>query len=1446
MRSMKNAVIILIMLAMISSSSVTIFISANAEWNNVMGDYGKIVVINGIKYTTHPIIRINSDAEFAQMAQQEGWPGDGSVNNPYIISGYDIDAQGGKYAIYMGNTTVYFIVENCYLHNATYPYSSSPGVGIKFYRVTHGIIRNNTFNNNNMYDITLIKSNENVISNNDLKDNLEGGIYLSSSNNNLIESNNITSNAWGWFGPAGIYIYNSFNNTICNNYVADECTGIDVYYSSDNLVKNNIIKHCTYGISIGSKSVRNTFYSNRIVDNGISMWGDKQVFTTQEIPINNTVNGKPIYYYKNANMNNASVPTDAGEVILGNVTYLKIENLHINNTDIGIEIGYSSHILIRNNTITNSWDSIYLGSSNNNTIEDNTITNSWFGIDLWSSNNNTIEGNVMLKNKEYGIHLSWESNHNLIFNNTFYYNNGAGDKFNVSHIQAYDEGSNNYWNNTAGYGNYWSDWANNNDTNDQNEDGIVDWPYPIAGPGGAKDYYPLKIPKALGYLLPPIDVKATPENGFINISWNIPENDKGVVEKFHIYRAINYDAPVVQTHYKLIANISGNASYYNDYNVTYGNVYTYYITASNRLMTSSCSNIASATLIPSWISWDTINYTNHKGKNLHLYDLNINLNGTNIVAAVSPLLAEAYMAEAYKTVMEVGKNIDAQQLIDFERDTIIATFYRMKEVHPSLGVINMDKYMQYSKNILLLKKAVNSLPSIYTSSYPASLEPELNYYLNIPQYGRLQLWTLYRSIILQRVKEMHPSDIIILGAAYEFPEYPEEYYLPRITEMEGVTFFSDLLYVLGSQILGHDTHTIYSIIGRIPINNIVPIEPIGINYYKNLEKYFDEKMHFNKSAELSGVTNVGFISVYDFLKNIENILNENGYATDLWTVPENSDKTYNIDLKNYYLFISGWHGNTYGFGTKNDGSVNLLNLHPMIMTGVSCNINNPPFENNMLMKGVTLIGNTGFGLSAPIGDDSETMVERFVSNMLTQPTIGDAWLSTMKESFMPLLGSLQSGVKYEFRLSGDPTLPIGTLNKNLHSSNRLITNDFQVWLNLSYEIRDGNIQLRIANENLPPDVSVSIINYSANAGDPVVPAILLKYNMSEDSSYTVYYSNMNTISYTAPTNEIYIITPDGLEKALGNPYQGIYPLKDSSISKIRYGNTTYTKLILFPVKYDTENKIGYVNKTIHLVVHTKPIKMENMTIEIPEHIQMKKGDIVNESISILANNNESNVKLIIKSDSQTLFNIDAGFTDYAEINLGNFSSYSSNISNSFRVLNLEIYSTTPGEHFINYTLIYSGKEMNYSTTVKVLGNYSVDVKIEKVEIPSQVYCNQTYGMKITLYNNGSINLTNVQVLVYINGNLTNNITIPELYAGETVTANVSFIVSVPGDYNITVEVVPYAGESNITNNNYNQKIEAIPSPVPELSNYSVVLLFSLLIILAAISIKKKQKQKSDG
>ena len=44
--------------------------------------------------------------------------GSGTQADPWIIEGWDINANDLGYCIYIGNTTEYFVVRDCYLHHA--------------------------------------------------------------------------------------------------------------------------------------------------------------------------------------------------------------------------------------------------------------------------------------------------------------------------------------------------------------------------------------------------------------------------------------------------------------------------------------------------------------------------------------------------------------------------------------------------------------------------------------------------------------------------------------------------------------------------------------------------------------------------------------------------------------------------------------------------------------------------------------------------------------------------------------------------------------------------------------------------------------------------------------------------------------------------------------------------------------------------------------------------------------------------------------------------------------------------------------------------------------------------------------------------------------------------------------------------------------------------------
>ena len=177
----------------------------------------------GNNYIVRDPIRIDGNSDFAAQAAAEGWPGDGSEGDPYVIEGYEINGTGYGYGIYVGNTTVHFVVRGCYVHNASiavgelhsniYKYYADSGMNL--YNVQNGRLESNTIQNNRRKGIRLYRSNHNYIANNKISnDNISrtaSGISLFVSSNNIIVNNNISRQG------TGIVLENSPDNTVHNN-----------------------------------------------------------------------------------------------------------------------------------------------------------------------------------------------------------------------------------------------------------------------------------------------------------------------------------------------------------------------------------------------------------------------------------------------------------------------------------------------------------------------------------------------------------------------------------------------------------------------------------------------------------------------------------------------------------------------------------------------------------------------------------------------------------------------------------------------------------------------------------------------------------------------------------------------------------------------------------------------------------------------------------------------------------------------------------------------------------------------------------------------------------------------------------------------------------------------------------------------------------------------------
>ena len=278
--------------------------------------------------------------------------------------------------------------------------------------------------------------------------------------NGVVSGNGTASNpyiieGWGISAAAGDGIRILFTNAY---FIVRDCNvhdggssylGINLDATSNGIVSNNTCSNDKYGIylraSHGNTLSNNTCYSN------------KQYGIFLEVSSGNT-----------------------------------LSNNNCSNGNYGIYLDESYSNAISNNTCnSNIRSGMWLWLSYFNAISNNTCnSNIQYGMLLQSMTNNVVSWNEICNNTLQGIYL--QGPNYRIWNNTFIGNNGAGSIYDSNHIQACDNGTNNWWNSTNGYGNYWGDWTTPDDVP---RIGIVDLPYDITGTAGAKDYYPLTSPK---------------------------------------------------------------------------------------------------------------------------------------------------------------------------------------------------------------------------------------------------------------------------------------------------------------------------------------------------------------------------------------------------------------------------------------------------------------------------------------------------------------------------------------------------------------------------------------------------------------------------------------------------------------------------------------------------------------------------------------------------------------------------------------------------------------------------------------------------------------------------------------------------------------------------------------------------------------------------------------
>ncbi|MHA2071744.1 MAG: right-handed parallel beta-helix repeat-containing protein [Candidatus Thorarchaeota archaeon] len=299
-------------------------------------------------YTEHSNIVITSNSDFAAQKTAENWTGDGSLENPYIIQGYNITFNGHN--ILIENVTAHFVIRDCLLISTiSLPRLDPYDNGIAIYNSTNGIVANNTILGASDSGIFVGWSEIDVVGNHfsHFDNSIYRGIIFQDS------SGTVSFNVVSDFGEDGIYVLDSRNVNVESNVITNGDTGITIEASSGILVSNNVLNDGP-GIRI--------------------------------------INGN----YCSVSNNEISYASGEGIVLIDTLFSTVEYNSIIEASSHGIVTYNSFDCFLSGNRIMECEIGIYIEDVFQSTFSFNYIvSNRYLGIQLYSGNGNIIYGNLL-------------------------------------------------------------------------------------------------------------------------------------------------------------------------------------------------------------------------------------------------------------------------------------------------------------------------------------------------------------------------------------------------------------------------------------------------------------------------------------------------------------------------------------------------------------------------------------------------------------------------------------------------------------------------------------------------------------------------------------------------------------------------------------------------------------------------------------------------------------------------------------------------------------------------------------------------------------------------------------------------------------------------------------------------------------------------------------------
>jgi parallel beta-helix repeat protein len=493
----------------------------------IFEDAGKLIellenIAERATLTSHSQIIIDSNADFIT----QGWSGNGTVENPYLIENLEIAHD--SYSVLIVDTDVFFTIRNCNLTT-----SSSTESCVKFSNINNGILENCTITSS-CFGIEVNSSDSCVIRDNVIGPVVTFGIYLHESQN-INASRNAISNVANSdldLYDSCLYLDGSDYCMISENVMSNAPHITYMRAGSYCNFQSNILTNAITYDSITTVSMEElTIFNNTISDTrgGINSNYDYYcTFDSNHITADDS-RGIIIRYGNGMKVTKNNVSCDLfGYDFQGMTDYIVTDNI-AHDCKFGLAVSETiSDTLLFNNSAYDCEFGFFAQSTIGGSFERCTAYNNDVGFAIQSSTEFIFEGNAAYEN-DIGFSIRHDDFHvlsgNLVYNNLLgievwnsCWNSSLFENYIIANSVS-DDGAGNIWDNDVDTGNYWGAYAG--------EDNIT-----IPGTADSIDRYPN------GYPLPDIEPSDDIEFEFgavgLDVSWFI--NSIGYPSYYEIVR----------------------------------------------------------------------------------------------------------------------------------------------------------------------------------------------------------------------------------------------------------------------------------------------------------------------------------------------------------------------------------------------------------------------------------------------------------------------------------------------------------------------------------------------------------------------------------------------------------------------------------------------------------------------------------------------------------------------------------------------------------------------------------------------------------------------------------------------------------------------------------------------------------------------------------------------